>query len=244
MCGRLRGRTDTNSQRDARHCPPVPLEPDFVSVAPDALILVAPGCPHCRTTLDGLSALVKTGAIGRLEVVNITEHPDAAALSGARSVPWCRIGSFELDGAQTPAALRIWAEHTRNGTGMAAYFSELLQSQRLSRVEALLNQDPGQLPVLISLVADLNMPMAVRIGVGAVLEGLAGKSVLRTVITDLGALTAAAEPQIRADAAHYLGLTGSPDAIHFLMPLRDDGNDEVREIAEESLQLLRSNEIR
>ena len=38
---------------------------------PDALLLLAPGCPHCPAVLEGLSGLLKEGVIGRLEAVNV-----------------------------------------------------------------------------------------------------------------------------------------------------------------------------
>ena len=49
---------------------------------PDALLLLAPGCPHCPAVLEGLGALVKDGALGTLEVVNIAVHPERAAATG------------------------------------------------------------------------------------------------------------------------------------------------------------------
>ena len=53
--------------------------PPSAASVPDAELLIAPGCVHCPVVLDGLSALVKAGAIGRLEVVNIAQHPEIAA---------------------------------------------------------------------------------------------------------------------------------------------------------------------
>ena len=70
---------------------------------PDALLLLAPGCPHCPAVLEGLSGLLKEGVIGRLEAVNAAIHPERAAELGVRTVPWARIGPFELEGEQTPA---------------------------------------------------------------------------------------------------------------------------------------------
>ena len=55
---------------------------------PDALLLIASGCPHCPTVLTGLTELVKHGLIGRLEVVNVGIHPERASALKARTVPW------------------------------------------------------------------------------------------------------------------------------------------------------------
>ena len=48
--------------------------------------------------------------------------------------------------------------------------------------------------------------------------------------------------QVRADAAHYLGLSGHPTAADFLRPLFKDENLDVREIAAESLLMIHSTE--
>ncbi len=44
---------------------------------PDALLLIAPGCGHCPAVLEGLTLLLKSGKLGRLEVVNILAHPES-----------------------------------------------------------------------------------------------------------------------------------------------------------------------
>jgi hypothetical protein len=188
--------------------------------------------------LRGLGELLKKGGIGRLEAINIAEHPEAAAEVGTRTVPWCRIGPFELEGLHSERELADWAEHARQGTGMPEYLSDLLESQKLDRVTRLVREQPGRQPDLIALIADLETPMGVRIGVGAVFEELAQHGELSALVPQLGALTRFPEPQIRADACHYLGLTEAPEAIPFVKPLLEDPDAEVREIAAESLPLL------
>ena len=58
--------------------------------APDALLLISTHCPHCPAVLAALAELVKQGAIGRLEVVNLEQHPEVGQALGVRSVPWLR----------------------------------------------------------------------------------------------------------------------------------------------------------
>jgi len=205
---------------------------------PDALLLLAPGCAHCPAVLEGLSRLLKAGQLGRLEVVNVVAHPEAAAEAGTRSVPWCRIGPFELEGAHTPAELAQWTQHAAEGSGMSAYLSDLLESQRLPRVIELVDEAPRRLRDLVLLAGNLETPMAVRIGVGAVFEEFAGRAALAEVVPDLGALCRSADPQVRADACHYLGLSGAAEARPHVRGLLDDPDEEVREIAAESLAML------
>ena len=49
-----------------------------ISPAPHAKLLVAPGCAHCPTVLQHLSTLLKENALGKLEVINIHQHPEIA----------------------------------------------------------------------------------------------------------------------------------------------------------------------
>ena len=66
--------------------------------APDAQLLLSTHCPHCPAVLAALADLVKQGAIGRLEAVNLEQHPEVGQALGVRSVPWIRVGRIELAG--------------------------------------------------------------------------------------------------------------------------------------------------
>ena len=202
---------------------------------PDAELLIAPGCVHCPVVLDGLTTLLKSGAIGRLEVVNIARHPEAAATLGARGVPWVRIGPFELHGAHSPAELATWAGRAADPAGQRAYLTDALQTGQLDSVVRACRRSPELLRPLLALAGDLETPFAVRVGVGAVLEDLAGAGLLAGHVDDIAALAASEQPQVRADAAHFLGLAATPQARVVLRGLLGDTDPEVREIAAEAL---------
>ena len=210
----------------------------MTSTPPDALLLIAPGCAHCPQVLQALSDLLKQGALGRLEVVNVMAHPEAAEEVGTRSVPWTRIGPFELEGSQTRGELEKWLALAAEGSGMGEYLVHLLETQRLARVEETIRRTPALLRDLLPAMASLDTPMAVRIGIGAVMESFAGSDTLADIVPDLGALTRSEHPQVRADACHYLALSERPEAAEFIRPLLDDGDQEVRDIAMESLPLV------
>lgn len=209
---------------------------------PDALILLATGCAHCPAVLEGLSQLLKQGKIGRLEAVNIVEHPAAAQEVGTRSVPWTRIGEFELEGVLTPAELERWAELAAEDSGYADYYSHLLESQRAHQVTALVEKRPHHLACLIDMLTSEETPMAVRIGVGVVMESLENSDALHRALPELEKLSRSDKANIRADAAHFLGLTRLPTAEASLKPLLDDPNPDVREIAADSLEMLQAEE--
>ena len=207
-------------------------------IVPDAELLIASGCSHCPIVLAGLAELVKKGQIGRLEVINIAHHPAAAEARGVRGVPWIRIGPFELTGAHSQSELANWAARAGDEAGIREYLSRHLESGELDTVIAACRRSPQLLPPLLGLAADLETPLAVRIGVGAVLEDLAPDGLLAGLVDAITPLAASPHAQLRADGAHFLGLTRSEQARAPLERLLEDQRDEVREIAAEALQEL------
>jgi hypothetical protein len=213
---------------------PRPTQPSNVA---DALVYVGTGCAHCPAVVDGLAHLVKDGRLGRIEVINLSvaQPPPGDKI---RSVPWTRIGPFELIGAVSTAELAEWAERAASGEGWAAYYAYLIEHRRLEEVERLVRERPGTLFDLLALLGDADTPMAVRIGIGALVEDLAAGQVLATAVPVLVQLTLSDLPQARADACHYLGLSMDPAAIPAVQRLLNDEQPDVREIAADTLALF------
>lgn len=201
----------------------------------DALLVTAPGCPHCPGMKQALTHLREEGIIGQLELVDAAADAERAQSLGVRSVPWLRLGAFEFEGALSPAELRRWAALAAQPDGMRSYFFEMLKSGRRARVEAAIRAAPERAALLADLVLDPEASMAVRLGVGAVLEEFAGTSLAAAMAPPLAARLAAAAARDRADIAHFLGLIGGPTALAALRACRDDPDPEVREIAREAL---------
>ncbi len=211
---------------------------DAASSAPEALLLIAPGCPHCPIVLEGLSALVKEGAIGRLEVVNIAAQPERAQSLGVRSVPWTRIGPFELDGLRSPDELRRWATQAGSREGMAAYLDELLKAGQRHKVENMVRRQPDYLDLLVGLLGRDETSINTRIGIMATFEELEGSGLGASVVVPLGELTEHPDARIRTDACHALSLTENADALPYLKRRLEDPNPEVREAAQEAIDIL------
>lgn len=205
---------------------------------PHALLLLAPGCPHCPKVLDALAGLVKDGRLGSLEIVNIAAKPERAAEWGVRSVPWTRIGEFDLEGLRSPEELARWAERAGTDAGVREYVSERLKTGELGALERLLKRQPHWLQALLPLIADPDTELHVRLGVGALLESLAGSDTLQGLVPALGELSTHVDHRVRSDACHYLALSGSAAALPLLRARLQDGHGEVREIAAEGLAEL------
>ena len=203
-----------------------------------AVLLISPSCPHCAAQLEILSKLVKVGDIGSLEIVNIASLPERASAYGVRSVPWLRLGPFELEGARTEGDIRHWLGKINSVEGMAEYMADLLANGNLNKVIHLVNETPELLHHLVSLLGNSETELKVQLGIAAVFEDLAGSSILENIVLSLAELTKHSSSKVRADAAHYLSFTGDPTVIPYLEALRNDENRDVREIAVEAIDDL------
>ena len=206
--------------------------------APDALLLISPHCPHCPAVLAALADLVKQGTIGRLEAVNLEQHPEIGQSLGVRSVPWVRIGRIELAGVHGKAELAEWAAKADSEEGIADWFHMLLKEGQLPRAQAAIEADPALLAAVLPIVGNVEASLNVRLGAGVLLENFAGSATLRALVPRLGDLSQHADARVRADACHYLGLSGDVAAKPWLEARIDDDDADVREIAAESLQTL------
>lgn len=205
---------------------------------PDALLFITSGCPHCPVVMQGLGDLVKQAAIGKLTVVNVAAYPELAAEYGVRAAPWLRLGPFTLTGAQSPAELKRWLEWSKGDEGIAHYVEHLLQQGGFKQAGLFIAEEPQRLKPLLAIVADPAKSIAVRVGVDALLEAYRNTPALQDLLPQLITLTQQTDHRVRADACHLLGLTGSAAARPYLETCALDSNEEVREIAAESLVTL------
>ncbi|MBU0753258.1 MAG: HEAT repeat domain-containing protein [Gammaproteobacteria bacterium] len=209
-----------------------------MAAVPDALLLVVASCPHCPAVLASLSAMAKDGDIGRLEVVNVAVHPEVAEALGVRSLPWVRIGPFELSGSRSRAEFEEWARRAGSAEGMADYFHTLLKDGELPRVRDMIAAEPALLSALLPIVANPEASINVRIGASVIFEAQAGSPALRALLPQLAELAAHGDARVRADACFYLGLSGAAEARPALQRCLADANGDVRDIATDALAEL------
>jgi glutaredoxin len=206
---------------------------------PSALLLTAPGCPHCPGMKRVLDELLEEGLIAELESVDIAQQPERAATLGARSVPWLKLGELELEGLHSIGELRGWARHAATPDGLGVFFTDQLKSGRLPKVMGMVRQHPHQLDTLLRLASDPETELTVRIGISAVVEDLAGSDSLLEYLPALDALGSHNDPRVRADACHFLALTQSELAVPVLERMITDSDRSVRDVATDSLKELR-----
>jgi len=200
-----------------------------------ALLFTTPGCPHCPGLKAALQTLLEEGEVSELVVVDATVETARAQSLGIKSVPWLQLGPFQFEGTLSLGELRTWAERAAHEDGIKIYFYEMLKSGKRAKVEHLIRQQPDRAAILGDLLLDSEASMAVRIGIGAVLEELQGSDLLDALVPKLVQILQQQEPRNRADAAHYLSLIANPAALNALRDCLQDADVEVREIAQEAL---------
>ncbi len=201
----------------------------------DALLFLTGQCPYCSAVLASLTELVKRGALGRLEVVNLEVRPELADHLQVRAVPWLRLGPFVLTGAHTLGELETWARRAVAPDGMAEAFHDLLKRGGLAQVLELVAAAPGRLAALLPIVGNPEASINVRLGAGVVFEDYAGTTALQALIPALGACSVHGDARVRADACHVLGLAGGESARPWLLARLEDVDGDVREIAQDGL---------
>ena len=205
---------------------------------PDALMLKGTHCPFCPRVQQSLQELRESGHIGKLEILNIEKNPEVAKELGVRTVPWVRIGPYELDGLRSTTEFREWADKAGTTAGLSMWLDELLGSGQIAEAFELVSAGQSGIDALLELFADEDTQLNTRIGISAIMEDLQGSEALRQNLERLGELTRHTDAHIRGDACHYLALSGDAGAAAWIRPLLEDADAGVREIASDSLEML------
>ncbi len=201
-------------------------------------LAIAPGCPHCPNVLQALGEMVKRGDIAAMRVINIAVEQEFTERHHIRSVPWLKIGPFILTGAHSQSEIKQWVEQANSEEGIRNYISSKLTDGELDTVTGMVQQSPDALLHFIPLIEDDKTNINVRLGIGAILEELAGQEILYALLPELLKLLKHSQARVRGDAAHFLSLLHNKTAIEALQQLHDDPDTEVREIAAESIESL------
>ncbi len=204
-----------------------------------ALLLLGTHCPHCPAVLAALSDLVKTGELARLTVVNLEQSPEVAQQLGVRGVPWVRIGRFELEGLHSTAEYLQWLQCAQQPEGLREYIGHMLGEGQVKQILSLIRRDHASMAEVFELMRDADAKINLRLGIGVVMETFAAEAWFEQYIPELEKLCQHEDARVRADACHNLSLTGNPHVVPQLEAMLEDPSDEVREVAQDSLNVLR-----
>lgn len=121
---------------------------------------------------------------------------------------------------------------------LSTYYNALLLSGQAARVAELIQQTPSSFAAVVELLISKGSPLSTRMGIGVVMEELAGSHVLSQQIDLLIPLTQAKDARLRADACYYLELSGNPATLPSLQACLNDPDPSVREVAADGVAQL------
>lgn len=202
---------------------------------PEVLMFLASGCAHCPAVLSYLSDFLKAGQISQLRAVNLASNTELAKQYNVRSVPWIKIGDFELSGAYNKQELLHWIEQASLAGSMASYYEELLNNGELQSAIDHIKQHPHNLASLLELVTEKDIKISVQIGIGAIMEEFANSDTLKALVPQLTELSQHHLPRVRNDACHFLWLSGDKSVETTIRKRLNDEDAEVRETAQDCL---------
>lgn len=207
---------------------------------PDIILAVSKGCPHCPAVKQALANMVTNGDINSFDLINIHEDEARVEQYKIRSVPWLKIGPFILYGAHSQSEIKHWYDTATDPEGIKQYISDMLDDGNLNNVLEMLRLEPELIKNFIPLIQADDSSINVRLGIGAILEDLAGSSNIQVLKDDLSGLLKHNSERVRGDAAHFISLLHDKQLIPTLVKLKDDPNPGVREVSLDSIEYLES----
>ncbi|MDH5393786.1 MAG: thioredoxin family protein [Gammaproteobacteria bacterium] len=201
-------------------------------------MLLSSDCSHCPAVLNTLCDLLKAGNISQLNVINLSQQPEAAQPLQVRSVPWVKIGEIELSGQHNKAELLHAIELAQSGSGLMQHYDELLNNGQLQEAIHQLHKQPHNLSLLSRMMQTEDIKISVQIGIGAIMEEFARSEALNLLIPELTQLTQHPLARVRNDACFYLCLTANPDVRPSIALLLNDEDKAVQETARDCLDEL------
>ena len=205
----------------------------------DAILMITSQCPHCASVMASLTEMVKQAELASLEIINLEIKPEMAEKLSVRSVPWVKIGWFELEGLHSQKELQKKAQQASSEEGALAYISDELLEGRVNKILSLLAGRHDLIQHVLSLLEDADAKINIRLGIGVIMEEYAASDWFVPYISRLTEYTQHKDERVRADVCHYLSLTENKEVVPVIQALHDDASEAVREVAEESLEALR-----
>ncbi len=213
--------------------------PESSTLSPARLqVLMAPTCPNCPRTVLAANRIAAAHPNVSVEVVDVQYYRDAAGSVSA--VPTVIIdGGRTVTGVLSEPQLLDLLQGRSSQSYVKQTLTSMLETGRLSEAAPLLATGPGQ-QAFCDILARSSMQQ--RIGLMlAVEETLAANPhALDGAVPGLLPLLEERDDALRGDTADLLGRIGAPGAREALTRLLQDGNPDVREVAEDALAMLRS----
>ena len=212
--------------------------PDADDVAPGTVrVLMAPTCPNCPVVVGAVLARAAGRPQLRVEVVDAMYF---TALAGpVKSVPTVVVdGAYTVIGALTGEELSRILARREDPDFVVEALESMVGAGRFDEVLARVTSAQG-LPLLPRLLSrgELKERMGIMLMAEEALER--DPHCLDAAVPHLLPLLGSENPSLRGDTADLLGQIGAPGAADALKKLLSDDNEDVREVAQDALDMLR-----
>lgn len=202
------------------------------------MVLIAPTCPHCpQVVRAALSLAIRTASI-TVSIVDAVQFEDLAQRYKVKSTPTTIINDgLTLIGRLTAEELAGHLLRLDESSSLTPILESMIKAGRAEDAGELMcakEKPEAILPIYVS------KEFSVRMGALVALEEALDKNprILDPIVDELTSLLFQEEAALRGDTAELLGKIGNPAAIPALRKAAEDQDPDVREAAEEALQLL------
>ncbi len=202
------------------------------------MVLIAPTCPHCPQVVRAALSLAVRSSLITLSIVDAVQFEDLAQRYSVKSTPTTIIDDgMTLIGRLTAEELAGHLLRVAEGSSITPILESMIKAGRAEDAAGLIcarKQPEAILPIYMS------KEFSVRMGALVALEEVLEKNprILDPIVAELTALLFQEEVGLRGDTAELLGKIGNPAAIPALRRAAEDPDPDVREAAEEALQIL------
>jgi len=198
-------------------------------------LFIMQGCQLCPQMEAIFKDMHKNGAIDRLEITDLAQHPEIAQQYHIRSVPYYFIDGVAFNGLKSQHDIEQILQQDDNAK-WRQLIVEALSSGQLEQAEQFIRQQPQAREAMLQLLADDETALVVRIGLSAIIEAMAGEGLLKDYEAQFIRLAHTTNPTIAQDAIYYLSLLGSDNSLQTLTDIANDKSSAVHEQAAELLQ--------
>ena len=206
----------------------------------DLLILIAPVCPHCPQAVRvGLSIAVRNPLI-RLSIVDALRFEELAEKYKVKSTPTTIINDgLTLVGTIKEDDIIMAMTRSADEPALTEVIDSMIKSGRAEDAGKLICEKNAARSVLpIYLAKEFSSRMGALVAIDEALELNPG--IMDSIVEDLIPLLFQDDVALRGDTAELLGKIGNPASEPALRKAAEDPDPDVREAAEEALELLAS----
>jgi len=211
---------------------------DKLTMPCHVMILVAAACPHCPQVVRAALLLAARRPLITVSIVDAVQFEDLAQRYKVKSTPTTIINDgLTLIGRLTEEELAGHLLSAAEDNSLTPILESMIKSGRAEDAAELMcarEQPSAMLPIYLS------KEFSVRMGALVALEEALERNprILDPIVEELTPLLFQEEVGLRGDTAELLGKIGNPAAIPALRKTAEDPDPDVREAAEEALQIL------